>query len=186
VISCDVRIRVQGCGCTSLEAAKDHVASIPHVYSERVKSHPWHLARRFVLEETLNNMKSIETHQHSLSHQRSCEPVYMSLSISLLSTSESKILCPSACVPSLVGRSGSVCVVKRQKSIYNAQRVATEDILMPCHPRRDQLRSYRIHREGQCSRARVPCHRMVVRGDREVYRSLLFYDNCGAYISQFL
>jgi hypothetical protein len=57
---------------------------------------------------------------------------------------------------------------------------------MPCHPRRDQLRFYRIHREGQCSRARVPCHRLVVRGDREVYRSLIFYDNYGAYISQFL
>lgn len=90
-------------------------------------------------------------------------------------------------MPSLVGRSGSVCVVERQKkSIYNAQQVDTEDILMPCHPRRDQLRFYRIHREGRCSRARVPCHRLVVRGDREVYRSLIFYDNCDAYISQFL
>lgn len=57
---------------------------------------------------------------------------------------------------------------------------------MSCHPRRDQLRFYRIHREGQCSRARDPCHRLVVRGDREVYRCLIFYDNCGAYISQFL
>ena len=57
---------------------------------------------------------------------------------------------------------------------------------MPFHPRRHQLRFYRIHREGQCSRERVPCHRLVVRGDREVYRSLIFYGNCGAYISQFL
>ena len=57
---------------------------------------------------------------------------------------------------------------------------------MPCHPRRGQLRFYRIHREGQCFRALVPCHRLVVRGDREEYRSLIFYDNCGAYISQFL
>jgi hypothetical protein len=129
-------------------------------------------------------MKNINMPRQS--HQRSCEPGYMSLSISLLSTSESKIYCPSPCVPSLVGRSGSVCVVKRQKFIYNAQRVDTEDILMPCHPRRDQLRFYRIHREGQCSRARVPCHRLVVRGDREVYRCLIFYDNCGAYITQFL
>jgi hypothetical protein len=33
---------------------------------------------------------------------------------------------------------------------------------------------------------RVPCHRLVVRGDREVYRSQIFYDNCSAHISQFV
>ena len=66
------------------------------------------------------------------------------------------------------------------------RRVDTEDILMPCHPRRDQLRFYRIHREGQCFRERAPCHLLVVRGDREVYRSLIVYDNCGACISQSL
>jgi hypothetical protein len=110
-------VRLQGCGCTSLEAATDHVASIPHLYTARVKNHRRSLA--FGYKETLLNIVIMKSRRQS--HQRSCEPVYMSLSISLLSTSESKIKCPSACVPSLVGRSGSVCVVKRQKSIYNAQ-----------------------------------------------------------------
>ncbi len=57
---------------------------------------------------------------------------------------------------------------------------------MQRHPRRGQLRFDRTHREGQCFRERVPCHRLVVRGDRGVYRSLIFYDNCGAYTNQFL
>lgn len=89
-------------------------------------------------------------------------------------------------MPSLVGRSGSNCVVKRQKYIYNARRVDTEDVQKPCQPRRGQLRFYRIHRGERCSLARVPCHRLVVRGDLEEYRTLIFYDNCGAYIGQFL
>jgi hypothetical protein len=87
---------------------------------------------------------------------------------------------------SLVGRSGSNCVVKRQKSIYNTRQVDTEDVQMKCHPRPGQLRLYRNHRGEQCSLARVPCHRLVVRGDQEEYRTLIVYDNCGVYIGQFL
>ena len=110
----------------------------------------------------------------------------MSLSISLLSTSESKIKGPSACMPSLVGRSGSNCVVKRQKSIHNARRFDTEDVLLPCHPRRDQLRFYRSRRGERCSLERVPYHRLVVRGDRGVNPTPVSYGNYGAYIGQFL
>jgi hypothetical protein len=59
--------------------------------------------------------------------QRFCERV--SLSISPLSTSESKITCSPACVPSLVGKSGSSCVTTSQNSMNR------QPIMGTYHPR---------------------------------------------------